>query len=472
MTSSILERPVVLSEIFEPDLFAELCKNYADLYRIGIRVYDEKNNKVVDVKRKAGLQKYLLTFQTPRNILIEFITELKSLSPEPGQWIVRDEPLSGTRYMIAAISYEFEVLGKVVVGPYLSEDQAPKPPTGEWTRDIDMARFHALQQKHQRVREATLRRVVDSLLSSINVVCHAGYKAVLTSQIHTDAISRAYEALQEKNELLKKSNARLRDLDQMKSNFLATVSHELRTPLTSVIGYSEMLLEGLAGPLSSEQLDYVTTIFEKGESLLHLINGILDISKIEQGVHKIVRQPARPESLVAKAITSVRPQANKKQVSLLIDCPPELPNISVDIYQINQVMNNLLGNAVKFTPNSGSITITVKRHIMCACEDKNPGKKGDWLRFAVTDTGLGIPEVELVRIFDTFYQVDNSSTRVYGGAGLGLAIVKSFIKAHGGGVEVSSKVGEGSTFAFTLPVDDPTTRTDDEPHSGRPSRGP
>jgi signal transduction histidine kinase len=307
------------------------------------------------------------------------------------------------------------------------------------------------------------------MLKAIDVVCHSGYKALLTSNMHLEAITSSYDALQEKNRQLEEKNRqleetndRLRELDKLKSNFLATVSHELRTPLTSVIGYSEMLLEGLAGPLREEQREYVGTIMEKGESLLHLISGILDISKIEKGVQEIVRQRVRPKALVESAVSTVRPQAQKKDLQLEIDAPAGLPDINVDVYKVRQVLINLLGNAVKFTGKGGLIVVRAR--------PAGPfGPSPESVRFEVADDGIGIPEDKLDRIFDVFFQVDNTSTREYGGTGLGLAIVKNFVESHGGEVSVVSRLNEGSTFSFTLPAGGGTNST---PLPSVPESGP
>ena len=452
MSASVLDRPILLAEIFEPDLFEDLCRTYVDLYRVGIKVFDAGKNKIVDVPYGAGLGTYLFHFSEPKRRLVQVVSELKALEVEPGDWRTKDDETTGTRYLIAPLVYEGDLLGKMVVGPYLPANAAAQHRIDEpFFAELDAARFDRLRDELRRVNDSTLRKIVESLLKCIEVVCHSGYKALLTSNMHLESITTSYDALQEKNRQLEsknrqleETNDRLRELDKLKSNFLATVSHELRTPLTSVIGYSEMLLEGMAGPLREEQREYVGTIMEKGESLLHLISGILDISKIEKGVQDIVRQAVRPETLVESAISTVRPQAQKKELQIRCTLDPLAPDISVDTYKIRQVLINLLGNAVKFTPNGGEIEVVAR------AETVN-GRTA--ARFEVNDTGIGIPEDKLQRIFDVFFQVDNSSTREYGGAGLGLAIVKNFVESHGGAVFVTSTVGRGSSFVFTLPTD-------------------
>jgi signal transduction histidine kinase len=283
---------------------------------------------------------------------------------------------------------------------------------------------------------------------------------LLAAAIERHAVDRAHSAtiedadaeLHQKNARLALAVARLEELDKIKSNFLATVSHELRTPLTSVIGYSEMLLEGLAGPLNSEQREYVTTVMEKGEQLLSIITGILDISRIEAGGVNLDRSRFDVGEAIVSALSTVAPTARRKRLTVEAELPPSLPPVHGDRDKIRQVLVNLLGNAVKFTPEGGRVTVraepaSLKRPGSESARDDRRG-----LRVAVTDSGIGIPPEAMAKIFDPFFQVDSSSTREYGGTGLGLSIVRSFIHAHGGAVWVESLPGAGSTFFFTVPL--------------------
>jgi two-component system, NarL family, sensor histidine kinase BarA len=217
------------------------------------------------------------------------------------------------------------------------------------------------------------------------------------------------------------------------------MSHELRTPLTSVIGYSEMMLEGLGGPITAEQREYLGIIMEKGENLLQLIVSILDISKVEAGRVRLMVSEVELGQLLRDAVQSMLPQARKKGVQLGAAVAGALPLVECDRDKVRQSLLNLLSNAVKFTPSGGSVEVRAQ------------ALAGDRVAVSVSDTGIGIPEALLARVFDVFYQVDNSSTREFGGAGLGLAIVKSFVEAHGGEVQVRSAPGKGSTFTLVLP---------------------
>jgi signal transduction histidine kinase len=200
-----------------------------------------------------------------------------------------------------------------------------------------------------------------------------------------------------------------------------------------------MMLEGLGGPLTGEQREYLGIIMEKGENLLQLITSILDISKIEAGRVRLVMSEVDTGQLLRDAVATILPLARKKGLKVACDAR-DLPRVHADREKIRQCLVNLCGNAVKFTTPGGSITVSAEPAL------------GDRIAIHVADTGIGIAEEHVDRVFDVFYQVDGSSTREYGGAGLGLAIVKSFVEAHGGEVAVRSQVGAGSTFTIVLPL--------------------
>jgi signal transduction histidine kinase len=252
--------------------------------------------------------------------------------------------------------------------------------------------------------------------------------------------------LEARNRTLEQMYARLRELDRMKSTFLATMSHELRTPLTAVIGYAEMLGTGLAGELTAEQKDYVSIIREKGDALLSLISSVLDIGMIQAGRVKLAFQPMPLSELLRTSVNSLRPQAQKKGVKLELRPLEQDVAVTVDRVKLRQVLVNLLNNAVKFTPAGGCVTVSA----VLAEVDLVLGVAG----YAVTveDTGPGIPAEHQARIFEAFYQVDGSTTREHGGVGIGLAVVKAFTEAHGGRVELDSGPGQGTRFTVRVPV--------------------
>jgi signal transduction histidine kinase len=278
-----------------------------------------------------------------------------------------------------------------------------------------------------------------------------GIKRAMSARMHMATVEEANRELTEKNRRLAQAVERLQEADRVKSNFLATVSHELRTPLTSVIGYSEMLLEGIAGELNEEQREYVRTVMEKGDQLLVLITGILDISRMEAGQMKFDKEPFELDEVVSVALSTIAPNARRKKIAMSCDIAPDLPRVLGDRDKVRQVLLNLLNNAIKFTPEGGAIAIRAVEGPL------GPGASyGNGVRVSVQDTGIGVAPEYHQRVFDPFFQVDNSSTREYGGTGLGLSIVKRFIEAHGGNVWLESREGTGSTFYFTLPLAPPT----------------
>ena len=277
------------------------------------------------------------------------------------------------------------------------------------------------------------------LAGSLGVIVDASWARRMASDLHEVTQAANYAELTEKNRKLAEALTRMQEVDRMKSSFLATVSHELRTPLTSVIGYSEMLLEGLAGDLSPEQREYVRTIMEKGDQLLALISNILEISRIEAGAVTLLRQPLDPAVLVEEIVNVARTQANRRRIAIAFAAASGLPQVHVDREKMRQALVHVLGNAVKFTSEGGAVRVEVR-----------PSLGG--VEIVVADNGIGIPAAALPRIFDAFYQADSSSTREYGGAGLGLTIARSFILAHDGEIRVESTPNKGTTVVVRVPA--------------------
>ena len=298
--------------------------------------------------------------------------------------------------------------------------------------------------------------VADALVGVVAMLLQAGYATWVTSEMHLASSQSAHAALTQRNSELERAVAHLRELDKLKSNFLATVSHELRTPLTSVIGFSEMLIEGLAGPLNEEQRDYVKTILDRGEELLTLISHVLEMSQLEVGTLRLDLEGQALSGILARAVETLRPTAEAASVAIDVQLPAAgLPDVLVDAEKTQRVFQNLIGNAIKFSKPGGIITVSaVQAPIRKPFQEETlfGEEADDAVRVSVTDRGIGIAAEQQPKIFEAFYQVDASPTREHGGAGLGLSIVKNLVQAHGGDIWVDSEVGVGTTIHFTVPL--------------------
>ncbi len=246
---------------------------------------------------------------------------------------------------------------------------------------------------------------------------------------------------------LQAQNARLQELDTLKSSFISTVSHELRTPLASILGYAEFLEDGIGGPLTSDQQCFVSQIHLGAKRLEALVDDLLDFARLEAGALRLNCQEEELRQQVREVVASFTPLAESKQIALEVGLPDQELPLRMDGMRISQVLTNLLSNAFKFTPPGGRIRVALSAH------DQE-------VKLSVEDSGIGISREHLPYLFERFYQVDPSFTRVHGGAGLGLPIAKALIEAHGGRIGAESQVGQGARFWFTLPLQGCTSSTD------------
>ncbi|HDQ34874.1 MAG TPA: GAF domain-containing protein, partial [Chloroflexi bacterium] len=233
-----------------------------------------------------------------------------------------------------------------------------------------------------------------------------------------------------------------KELDRLKDQFIQNVSHELRTPIAIARGYAEWLELGELGPLQPEQEEPITIIARRMRMLSSLVDDINAILEVETQEPRC--EPVHFDELAHALLSDFRAAANRAGLTLEEEIAPELPPIMGDVTHFRRLLDNLLGNALKFTAEGGEISLRLYQ-------------QEDWLVLQVTDTGIGIPEDKLARIFDRFYQVDGSMSRRYGGTGLGLALVKGIVNAHQGVIDVKSKLGAGSTFTVKLPLAGPAS---------------
>jgi signal transduction histidine kinase len=275
-----------------------------------------------------------------------------------------------------------------------------------------------------------------------------------TAKELTSNLNNLVAQLREKYIELERANAGLHELNeearsasQAKTAFVASISHELRTPLNTILGFSEMLLAEMYGPLTPRQRIQLERILRNGQQLLTLINDVLDISRVEAGKVSLNLERIDVTQMIGGVVTTMDPLAKQKGLAFRVEMPPNLPPIVSDENRLRQILLNLLSNAVKFT-KQGSVTLWIGFDPLLP----------NWLLFRVRDTGIGIPAGELDRIWQEFYQVSHGLSRTAGGSGLGLAIVRKLVELLGGDIDVKSTEGEGSTFTVYIPLQPSETR--------------
>jgi PAS domain S-box-containing protein len=272
---------------------------------------------------------------------------------------------------------------------------------------------------------------------------YAGHRAVFHDLTER---KQAEEELREKNEQLKaqreelvRKATELELVSQVKSEFLASMSHELRTPLSAVIGFSELMLDGVPGEINDEQRGCLNDILDSGRRLLSLINDILDLSKVEAGKIELKPQNLDIAAIVSDAVQIIKPVLNKNRQEIEVSVTQGLPKVRGDKNRLEQILLNLLSNASKFTDRGSRMRIHV-------------GRKGDYCQVAVIDTGIGIKKEDQEHVFEAFVQGETLSDRKKEGTGLGLTLTKQFVEAIGGRIWMESEYGKGSTFIFTIPL--------------------
>lgn len=369
-------------------------------------------------------------------------------------------------HFVAAVGYELEPLSRVS----FAEHELERSPDRSLQVVRDFSTNQALDQERYEALASAGRLAEINVALSVPVFVEGEVEAYLNLDNfeHPEAFDasalemartfagqigvvlsrlRLENELKAKQEALLEANLELTQASRLKSEFLATMSHELRTPLTAVMGFSELLEEELFGPLNDKQKQYVHDIYESGQHLLSLINDILDLSKIEAGRLDLQLEPIEVKSVVQSALTVVKERAEKARVRLEQFLPETPPILLADARKLKQILYNLLANAVKFTPQGGRVAL-------CVEQDARE------VRFLVEDTGIGIAEEDIAKLFQEFSQLDTSLSRKHEGTGLGLALVKRLVELHGGHVWVTSEVGVGSTFGVALPLEGGGARTE------------
>jgi signal transduction histidine kinase len=445
-----------LEELIDRAGLEELCRSFFALFGIPVRVYSSEQLLLADASKEHEVCAYVNTLGQGRLACGATVSAVRANEGE-GSGDVVHPCFTGNAYRIVPIDYDARRIGRIIIGPYLPATISEVPESLlKVDPSLDANKARSLLNKVPRAKEETVTRIASHLKRALDLILFSGHKALLTSQMHLASVRESYRELEDKTARLQEAYDRLKELDRLKSNFLATVSHELRTPLTSIIGYSEMLVEGIAGPLVPEQQEFVNTIHEKGGQLLGLITSLLDLSKLESGTMSVKKSVANVDELLEKVVSTLAPLARKKGIKLTAEVEPGIADLRADPERLRQVFLNLVENAIKFTPQDGSVSLRARK-LGVDFEDEDAtgfallAPVHTRIEIRVTDSGIGIPQRERGRVFDPFYQVDSSSTREYGGTGLGLSIVKRLVDAHQGSIQIEDNVPQGTVFVVRLP---------------------
>lgn len=306
------------------------------------------------------------------------------------------------------------------------------------------------QQIHQlSLASRTLaKQAVNANLANTELDNFVKVKGINELTVLAESFNQMAQQLKESFASLEAKNADLQRLDRLKDEFLANTSHELRTPLNGIIGIAESLIDGATGSLPQQTCAHLAIVVSSGRRLSNLVNDILDFSKLRHKNIELQLVPVGVREIVEVVLTSNRPLIGQKDLQLINAIPRDIPLANADENRLQQILYNLIGNAIKFT-EAGVIEVSAK--VIVDGEEFN---RSSYLAITVSDTGIGISEDKLDRIFESFEQADGGTSRQYGGTGLGLAIAKQLVELHGGQITVSSTVGVGSQFTFTLPVSD------------------
>jgi len=360
-------------------------------------------------------------------------------------------PVCGANIALVTLLAEYQVIGRAKTStgrlrlrPSSVEQLIPR--LGEYLVREGYITDTQLRQALERQRSAASghpARLLGQTLVEMGLLTRDQLDQAVAQQILVlqtallDANKSLERRVAERTSELEAALVKLTELNRLKANFVANISHELRTPLTQIKGYNSLLADGLLGPLTGEQTEALTVTTHSIERLEQLINDLISYATTSRGDLSLDLELLSVSAVIARVIKKSLDKAEKRNITLSVQAPTDLPPVYADEEKLLWVLLQLVDNAVKFTPVGGRVTVRA-------------GLDGRRVIFAVTDTGIGIPANRLNELFEPFQQLDGSATRQYGGTGLGLALVRRIVEAHNSEIKVESKEGQGSTFSFVL----------------------
>ncbi len=438
---------VLMADKTEPDAYSEedlqVIAAFADQVSVAIqraRHYSESQQRLRELGSLAGVSEALNQVTELDQVLQVVLAAACDLTgAQRGVIALLDEPEQTLR--IVAVRGQAEgFAGRI--------NQARIPLSPELTQDVQILPPLLVDPDDPAASSGLATRVVLSLDSQIIGVIEldalaqdANSHRLLAALADLAAVAidkaRLFEETRDRAVRLAAAYDDLRQLDRMKDEFVQNVSHELRTPLTFVKGYVEYLLEGIAGDLNGEQQEALEIVLDRTDVIIRLVNDIISLKRAE--MEALRQEPVALAGVAEACVRGALSAAKQAGVEIVLDIQPPLPLVLGDSHRLGEVFDNLIGNALKFSPDGGQITVRL-RHA------------GDRVITHIQDTGIGIPPDQIDKIWQRFYQVDSTATRRFGGTGLGLTIVKRIIEAHNGAIWVESEPDQGATFTFSLPV--------------------
>ena len=445
------EITVSLAEVVhrDRDLYLEVCQSFVDLYRVSVKVLDDRGSRLLDIPSRADLCQYIYEFPACRQMCIQTVNTIRVHQPA-FQTTERTICFSGAEYRMVPIHYATDVVGKIVFGPFLptSLTASPKNLLG-MDPALDPANAWEKTTRFRRMSPTLAEKVAQNLATVIEVMAFVGFKGQMTTDMHVESITEAYSELEAKNLALESSVEQLSESNLHRSTFLERISRQLKTPLTNLIGYAEMLIEGIGGEITEDQQEFLNTIINQGEQIMGLAQTMDELSRIERQQVEIVPESVPVRELVDTALAYGQKIGEHHDVEVEYLPPPfEAPNLWVDDEKIRSVLLRLVDNAVKFTPAGGRVLISaISEDDPSASHVVPPG----FLGLSVTDNGIGMDNLHPQRIFEPFYSM-HGDQEAYPGTGVGLAIAIAYVEAHGGTIRVESSLDSGSTFTVVLPT--------------------
>ncbi len=436
---------VTLEDLCEKDQLDAICQGFSALNDIGLKVVSQSGKEIVDVSRAGGLIHWLLSLPRTQQNIRAFLNHLNQMPLDIDRSRIVVEPMSELHFLVLPLAYDFDVIGRLICGPYTVQHQMQLPAALGITDAYESQRYRVLRGAIPRRQDETIKENMSLLMRTLSSMISSGYRASVAANLHYAAMSSAYEALQDKNKELTQKNQALLELSNFKNQFLATLSHELRTPLTTILANSELLLQPSSGVLNDAQCSFLGSILDSGTSLNQLIGNLLHISEMDTKLPALHVGVVRPQCIFQQVLSAYQTLASRAQITFTGEMTSEPPQVRGDRHKMRQTLDQVIQNAIKFTSKGGHVTLSLKTVPFKGSLD------GKGVAFFITDDGIGIDASEQVNIFKPFYQVDRSETRAYAGTGIGLHLAKRLMDAQQGTIEVKSALGEGSTFILTFP---------------------